>query len=63
MPLSFAPPTDTAIPIRLVDKSEATDLLPVCRNLPRHGPGITALPETSGNPAPFPAPMDGPPWF
>jgi hypothetical protein len=35
--------------------------LPVCRNLPRHGPGITALPETSGNPAPFPAPTDGPP--
>jgi hypothetical protein len=27
MPLSFAPPTDTAIPIRLVEKSEAQDVL------------------------------------
>jgi leucyl aminopeptidase len=27
MPLSFAPPTDTAIPIRIADKSGATDLL------------------------------------
>jgi leucyl aminopeptidase len=33
MPLSFAPPTDTAIPIRLVEKSEAQDVL---SGLPQH---------------------------
>jgi hypothetical protein len=63
MPLSFAPPTDTAIPIRLADKSGATDLLAGLPEPAATWAGHHGFAGNLGQTCAIPGAADGPPWF